>query len=454
MTEATTYLVDLRDVVRALVTELPQPLEIWFFGSRAQRTGSKRSDVDLLIVDPDASLSPAALMEWLAADDEQRSPLDIFLSRDPRTADSVVNGSVLRSATTVVDMVGGVRLWSRDTGPVDDSTLPWVQEFRRGITFQRGVLSDEDRQRVNLDARLAEYREKLHIVQREKPVVIKPSAEAQRAWELIDLDIGELMRLRRVDTRPWHEDHDLLELLSDGPTRKLRSTPALELHDQLRNVCLEHSAGVDLMALVADELAADPDRTAAAPPGSPVRRLSEVSDKLSQRANTASEEAARALVRVLWRDDTQQRAKDRLLRRTRSDYLDRLSMVMIPLVILLLALIALTAKFPHAVIVVLLLTAFAGAVGSMLGGVLRFRDLSDLTNIQDLTIGTLAQPFVGGVAALFVFLLLESHIVVLPGISATGTPSWQALGVYGFAAGFSEPFFLGVLRRVTGSSQS
>jgi hypothetical protein len=140
MPEATTYLVDLRDVLRALVTELPQPLEIWFFGSRAQRTGSKRSDVDLLIVDPDAALSTADLMEWLLRDDEQRSPLDIFLSRDQRTADSVVNGSLLKSETTVAEMVGGVLVWSRETGLVEDPTLPWVQEFRRGITFQRTIV--------------------------------------------------------------------------------------------------------------------------------------------------------------------------------------------------------------------------------------------------------------------------------------------------------------------------
>ena len=140
MPEAATYIVDLRDVIRSLVTELPEPLEIWFFGSRAQRTGSKRSDVDLLIVDPDASLSSAAVVEWLGADDEQRSPLDIFLSRDQRIADSVVNGSVLKSTTAVADMVGGVRLWSRDTGLVEDSTLPWIQEFRRGVMFQKTII--------------------------------------------------------------------------------------------------------------------------------------------------------------------------------------------------------------------------------------------------------------------------------------------------------------------------
>jgi hypothetical protein len=141
MPEARTYLIDLRDVLRALVTELPNPLEIWFFGSRAQRSGSKRSDVDLLIVDPDASLNTAVLMEWLMADEEQRSPLDIFLTRDHRTADSIVNGSALRSSTTAVaEMVGGLLLWSRDTGLVEDATIPWVQEFRLGITYKKTLI--------------------------------------------------------------------------------------------------------------------------------------------------------------------------------------------------------------------------------------------------------------------------------------------------------------------------
>jgi uncharacterized membrane protein len=308
------------------------------------------------------------------------------------------------------------------------------------------VLPGQERQAV--DERLVKYRQKLHDIQRENHFILKPSPETQQAWERIDQAFGELIRLRRGETGPWPEDHDLLKVLSEDPTRKQRSTPALELYDQLRSICLEHSTGADLLALVADELTADPHRTAAAPPGSPLERLSKVGDQLAEGADAASEKGARALLRTLWRDDAQQLSYDRLLRRARSDYLDRLSIIMIPLVLLLVVMIALAAKFPHTVIVVLLLTAFAGAVGSILGGVLRFRDLSDLKNIRDLTIGTLAQPFIGAVAALFIFLLLESHILGLPGISATGSPSWQALGVYGFVAGFSEPFFLGILRRI------
>ena len=140
MPESTTYLIDLRDIVRSITTDLPQPSEIWLFGSRAQRTGSKRSDVDLLLVDPDAALSVVAVSDWLGDDAENRAPLDVFISRDMRTADSVVNGSTLRSESSVAEMVGAILLWRRNTGLIEDAALPWVQEFRSGISFQKTII--------------------------------------------------------------------------------------------------------------------------------------------------------------------------------------------------------------------------------------------------------------------------------------------------------------------------
>src|SRR5262249_48926533 len=133
---SSTYLIDLRDTVRAFVADLPEPDEVWFFGSRAQETGSKRSDVDLLVIDREGDLTVAALLTWLRADREQRSPLDLFLSRDGKVADSVVNGSVLRSTESLVAMVSGVLLWSRTGGLVTDTGVPWVQEFHRGVDFK------------------------------------------------------------------------------------------------------------------------------------------------------------------------------------------------------------------------------------------------------------------------------------------------------------------------------
>jgi REase_DpnII-MboI/Nucleotidyltransferase domain len=136
MVVPTTFLLDLRDVVREFVSELPQPDQIWFFGSRAQRTGSKRSDVDILIVDRDAKLTVGALLEWLIQGGEERAPLDLFISRDGKIAESAVNSSLLRNDTDLTGMVGGLLLWDRTTGLVGSDSIPWVQEFRRGITFE------------------------------------------------------------------------------------------------------------------------------------------------------------------------------------------------------------------------------------------------------------------------------------------------------------------------------
>jgi hypothetical protein len=268
-------------------------------------------------------------------------------------------------------------------------------------------------------------------------------------WELIDRDIGELERLRAIDPKPWPEDPMLLTLLSVYPDKILRSIIAWQLHDQLSIVCLDHSHGADLIALIADELATHPDKSTAPLPGSPLDRLFKISALLESGPDgKAAEDDAQAILRIIWREKSKQRSEDRQLRSTRTDYLNLWSFVLIPLIVILVTMISFAAVYPHAVVVVLLLAAFAGAVGSTLGGVLRLRELPELTNIRDLTTGTVAQPLIGGVAAVFIFLLLESHIVVLPGVGATGMPSWQALGIYGFAAGFSEPFFLGILGRV------
>ena len=90
------------------------------------------------------------------------------------------------------------------------------------------------------------------------------------------------------------------------------------------------------------------------------------------------------LLRIIWREKARQRGEDRQLRRTRTDYLNQWSFVLIPLVVLLLCMISLAAVHPQTVVVVLLLTAFACAAGSTLGGVLRLRDLPELTNIRNL----------------------------------------------------------------------
>jgi predicted nucleotidyltransferase len=134
-----TYLLDLRDVVRSLVSEVGEPTEVWLFGSREQETGSKRSDVDLLLVDSDGRIGTERLISWRSARSE-RQPLDLFISRNGRVADSIVNGSVLRDEKSLSTLLGARLLWSRHAGLVDDPSLPWVQEFRSDVNYQMTIV--------------------------------------------------------------------------------------------------------------------------------------------------------------------------------------------------------------------------------------------------------------------------------------------------------------------------
>lgn len=128
-----TYIVDLRDIVCSLVTELGDPNEIWLFGSRVQETGSKRSDVDILVVDTSMRYNINKLLKW-RDESEDRQPLDIFLSRDGRHAESVVNGSALRDENGLASLLGARLLW-RFGELVDDAEVPWIQEFIKGIAY-------------------------------------------------------------------------------------------------------------------------------------------------------------------------------------------------------------------------------------------------------------------------------------------------------------------------------
>ena len=94
----------------------------------------------------------------------------------------------------------------------------------------------------------------------------------------------------------------------------------------------------------------------------------------------------------------------------------------------------------------ILLTACAGALGSTLSGVFKVRDqLVRLDELRGFWPAMRVQPIVGACAGLFVFLILDSHAIQL---SAGSSETWSGRGVLAFAAGFSEPFFLGIVQKV------
>jgi len=90
------------------------------------------------------------------------------------------------------------------------------------------------------------------------------------------------------------------------------------------------------------------------------------------------------------------------------------------------------------------LVAVVGALGSIMSGTIRARDKlvrgSDLRAFRN---GLLAQILLGAGASLFLLLLLGSSILAI-----AGTNSLAGKAVFGFVAGFSEPFFLKTVERV------
>jgi hypothetical protein len=88
----------------------------------------------------------------------------------------------------------------------------------------------------------------------------------------------------------------------------------------------------------------------------------------------------------------------------------------------------------------------------MLSGVFNLRGLRRLIDLRVFQAGMSVQPFIGAAAGLFLFLLIESDVVSLPG-TTNKTNVWPVLATYGFIAGFSEPFLLGTVRSVAGTAE-
>lgn len=92
------------------------------------------------------------------------------------------------------------------------------------------------------------------------------------------------------------------------------------------------------------------------------------------------------------------------------------------------------------------LVGFAGALGATLAGTFRVRDkLVELDDLRSFWPAMRVQPLVGAVAGLVILLVLESGAVALGDRSSS---SWAAQALFAFAAGFSEPFFLGLVEKV------
>ena len=152
-------------------------------------------------------------------------------------------------------------------------------------------------------------------------------------------------------------------------------------------------------------------------------------------------------VRSLWKL-YDLRAEEGLERRARAAQKCRYLTALIP--ILLVPLATLSASIHEVghgdVWKQIALAASAGALGATLSGVFRVRDrLLELDDLRSFWPAMRIQPLIGATAGLVTLFVFESGAVDLQGSAAR---PWAALALFTFAAGFSEPFFLGLVERV------
>jgi hypothetical protein len=97
-----------------------------------------------------------------------------------------------------------------------------------------------------------------------------------------------------------------------------------------------------------------------------------------------------------------------------------------------------------------LLAIVAGALGGTLSGVIRLRaPQRRLAALKNLGLVMLVQPLLGAVGGIILFAIWRSGLLSIAGLDED---DWASVAVVAFAGGFSEPFFLKSLARITGSA--
>ncbi len=95
---------------------------------------------------------------------------------------------------------------------------------------------------------------------------------------------------------------------------------------------------------------------------------------------------------------------------------------------------------------IVLLAAVAGALGGIVSGARRLRDeVGRIGQLRTFGPALIVQPVLGAMSGLVLLTVLNSGLLKVD----TGSDNWANVGVLAFAAGFSEPFFIGVVSRIT-----
>lgn len=155
-------------------------------------------------------------------------------------------------------------------------------------------------------------------------------------------------------------------------------------------------------------------------------------------------ESARHMLAMLYRA----RRDDQLAHHSRAQARSKNLLILAGILIVLVPLFLLTywyASHTRPSVWATVMLPIAGAVGAALSGTLKARDqLNREVDIGRFKDGLLAQLLVGAAAAVIVVVILKAN---LTSVGKVEPASIAAQAAFGFLAGFSEPFVLGVVGR-------
>lgn len=131
---------DLKEIISDLVTNHSEIKSVFLFGSRAYKTNSMRSDIDILAI-TDGILAASNVNAWLH---DKYPPVDLFTSYDEKYAQSVVNGSVVSfrdngKYTGLIQQLDAIKLWDKESGFSIDYK-DWNLQTANNITFEMSII--------------------------------------------------------------------------------------------------------------------------------------------------------------------------------------------------------------------------------------------------------------------------------------------------------------------------
>lgn len=128
---------NLQEIINEIVNKHTEIEEIYLFGSRGYKTGSLRSDIDLLAITPEP-IPLSEINEWLPF---VFPSVDLFISFDEITATSAANGSYIkkRDEVSLVEQLDGVALWKKEKGFNKDFT-EWEQKALANVKYEMSIL--------------------------------------------------------------------------------------------------------------------------------------------------------------------------------------------------------------------------------------------------------------------------------------------------------------------------